>query len=587
MKINRLPEEIVKRIAAGEVVERPASVVKELLENALDAQGKRIDLEIKGAGRLLIRITDDGTGMDQEDLILAVERHTTSKIGTLEDIDRITSLGFRGEALYSIAAISKMDITTRTAESAIGHRLRVHGGQVQEVTPLGAPVGTTIEVRDLFWNTPARLKFLKSSTTEINHIFETVALYSLTKPDVAFRLREGEKFLLDLARAQSLLARIQALYQGLGEDWIEVNSNTDSIRVKGYVGHPKMSRADRSYQFFFVNQRPVRSPTMSYALEAAFHSLVPEGRHPVLFIFIELDPASIDVNVHPAKREIRFHRAQWVQDELREAVRKALSGYYSGSIAVPSTSKEFWADRVKDSIQSYFESQSKMKSSYPQAMPKHYEHEKVGTRIQKSGDLDQTLNIELPPFKVLGCFDDLYWVIQLRDGLALIDQHAAHERVLYEKYLRDWRQKKVEAQVLLIPGNFELSKEDHNLTKEHQGILKDLGFGIEEFGPSSILVSQVPAYCETHQLKGLLLDILDDLKTLRKTTSVGETQLEERIILRACKSAVKAHDTMTFEEIQRLFEDLLASELPFTCPHGRPTLIKFTGTDLAKMFKRQ
>jgi DNA mismatch repair protein MutL len=268
-------------------------------------------------------------------------------------------------------------------------------------------------------------------------------------------------------------------------------------------------------------------------------------------------------------------------------VRKALSGYYSGSIAVPSTSKEFWADRVKDSIQSYFESQSKMKSSYPQAMPKHDEGEKAGTRMQKFEDFGQNLNIEFPLFKVLGCFDDLYWVIQLRDGLAFIDQHAAHERVLYERYLRDWRQKKVEAQVLLIPATFELSKEDYHLMKEYQGILKDLGFGIEEFGPSSILVSQVPAYCETHQLKGLLLDILDDLKTLRKTTSVGETQLEERIILRACKSAVKAHDSMTFEEIQRLFGDLLGSELPFTCPHGRPTLVKFTGTDLAKMFKRQ
>jgi DNA mismatch repair protein MutL len=375
------------------------------------------------------------------------------------------------------------------------------------------------------------------------------------------------------------MARIQTLYQGLGDDWIEINSSTDSIRVKGFVGHPKMSRTGRSYQFFFVNQRPVRSPVLSYALEAAFHSLVPEGRHPVLFIFLELDPSGLDINVHPSKREIRFHKSQWVQDELREAVRKALSSYYSNSYSVSASGKEIWTDRVKDSIHSYFQSQSeKSGSPYPEVFPPP---QKI------SVDRPSFLDVNLPSFQILGCFDDLYWVIQLKDGLAFIDQHAAHERVLYERYLRDWRQRKLEIQALLLPVNFDLSKEDMSFLKEHQELLKNLGFGIEDFGVSSILISQVPAYCETHLLKELVLDILDDLKTLRKTASVGEARLEERVILRAWKSAVKAHDTMTSDEIQRLIRDLFSSELPYTCPHGRPTLVKFTESELAKMFKRQ
>ncbi|MBI1870961.1 MAG: DNA mismatch repair endonuclease MutL [Chlamydiae bacterium] len=594
MKIHRLPEEVAKRIAAGEVVERPFSVVKELLENALDAGAKRIDLQIKGAGRLLIRITDDGCGMDQEDLKIAIHRHTTSKIGTVEDIEAITSLGFRGEALYSIAAVSKLDIVSSTRDAGMGHRLRSEGGQILHLEEAGASVGTTVEVRDLFWNTPARLKFLKSASTEVNHIFETVAHHALARPEIGFRLEADGKILMDLNHTHDLLSRIKELYEGLGEDWIKVAFEDPSIQIRGFLAHPKMSRANRSHQFFFVNRRPVKALALGYGLEAAFHSLVPEGRHPVGFIFLELDPGAVDINIHPAKREIRFHRSSWVQDSLREAVRRALSeGFASGS---PNST--VWPEKVRDAVSDFLQRPSVSSRPSYGSKPIFQNHEKIFSSSldpQKEGVHASTFQIQTFPddlershaFRVLGCLDSLYWVIQWPDRFSLVDQHAAHERVLYERYLKDWKNHKLEVQPLLIPATFELSKEDHSVMLEYQETLRELGFGLEEFGENSILVNQVPAYCQTHELKGLILDLLDDLKTFRKTPAYGEHRLEERIILRACKSAVKAHDSMSSQEIERLIEDLLSLELPYTCPHGRPTLIQLTADDLAKMFKRK
>ncbi|MBI1884598.1 MAG: DNA mismatch repair endonuclease MutL [Chlamydiae bacterium] len=590
MNIHILDEEIIKRIAAGEVVERPASVVKELVENALDARAKKISLELRGAGRLLIRLGDDGMGMEKEDLLISVQRHTTSKIQRVEDMDAITSLGFRGEALYSIAAVSRMEITTRTKDSVVAHRLRVEGGKVLDCLEVGAPVGTTVEIRDLFWNTPARLKFLKSPQTELNHVFEVMAHHALARSDVGFQLRECERSLMDVAPNQDLLSRIKNIYQGLGEEWMGLDFKGETLQVKGYVSHPKMARGDRSYQFFFVNGRPVKSPALSYALEASFHSLLPEAKRPLAFLLIQIDPREVDVNVHPAKREVRFKSPSIVQDQLREAVRRALSISYAPSS--PST-PSVWPDRVREAVGTYFQSQShssEMKESpAPRLWVKSMDRHGSG---KSEGALSQEAALENFPqrvrsFRVLGCFDDLYWVIEWEDGLSLMDQHAAHERVLYEKYLKDWRSRKLEVQPLLLPTNFELAREDHGLLLEHQGLLKNLGFGLEEFGDGALLINQVPSYCQTQQLKELILDILDDLKTLRKTFSFNESQLEEKIMLRACKSAVKAHDTMTSEEIERLVDDLLTLELPYTCPHGRPTLIKFTANDLAKMFKRK
>ncbi len=605
MNIHRLNPEIVKRIAAGEVIERPASVVKELVENALDAKAKHINLEIKGAGRLLIQMTDDGVGMDEEDLKLSIQRHTTSKIMNVEDIDCIRTLGFRGEALYSIAAVSKLEITSRTPQNSVGTRLRSEGGEILDITEVGAPTGTQIQVRDLFWNTPARLKFLKSPNTEVSHIFETLALYALVHPEVAFRFKEGDKTWLDVEGSSDLLKRVQNLYQGLGSEWIPIQASWDDIKITGYIGHPKMSRANRAFQFFFVNGRPVKAPALSYGLEAAFHSLVPEGRHPIAFVMIEMNPETMDINVHPAKKEIRFHKTQWVQDQVREAIRQALSQHYSSNTqALPNcenTSKAYpeisqRAFKVKESIQSYFKSEDKENSTFPsnriyrdstpsQPLFKGESLSSIASSLSKNNPIPSGKDRFY--FKALGCFDNLYWAIQLKDGLALMDQHAAHERVLYEKYLRAWREKRVEIQSLLLPINLDLSKEDMALIQEHISTLKDLGFIIEEFGPSSILISQVPTYCQTHQLKEMIVDILDDLKTLRKTLSYSETELEEKIILRACKSAVKAHDVMKLEEIERLIEELFSSELAYTCPHGRPTLIKFTASDLDKMFKRK
>jgi len=587
MKVRRLSEELVKRIAAGEVIERPASVVKELIENSLDAGARKIQILIKGAGRLLIRISDDGDGMSKEDLLLSVERHTTSKIKTIEDIDQISSLGFRGEALYTIAAVSKLEITTCERDAQHGYVLKAMAGTIQDISETGSPSGTTVEVKDLFWNTPARLKFLKSPNTEMNHIFETVAMHCLARPDVGFRLTDGEKVLIDTAPGQDLLARIRSLYEGLGDQWVKLDYQGPQMGVTGFAGHPAMSRGDRSFQQFFVNQRPVKSPALGFSVESAFHSLVPEAKHPIFFIFITVHPQTVDVNVHPSKREIRFHKTQEVQDQLREAVRSSLSKHFTAPYQGAEAGKEAYLDRVKESITSYF---GKADSSYS-GQDRKYTPLAVHPskeRYSEAASMTAMMPKEDPFYvKALGCFDNLYWAVLLEDGMALMDLHAAHERVLYEKFLSSWRQHRLAIQSLLIPATFELSKGDFSVFKEHQKVLQDLGFGIEEFGDSSVIISQVPQYCEIHSLKDLFLGIIDDLKTFQKTTFVGESQLEEKIILRACKSAVKAHDPLSAVEIERLVRDLFSLELPYTCPHGRPTFLKFTGSDLAKMFKRQ
>lgn len=583
MKIHQLPEEIVKRIAAGEVVERPASVVKELIENAVDAGAKHVDLEVKGAGRLLIRVSDDGCGMGKDDLTRSVQRHTTSKIHSIADIDEIMTLGFRGEALYSIAAISKMEITSRTGEDPMGYCLQVEGGKVGRLEGVGSPIGTTVVVRDLFWNTPARLKFLKSSTTEMHHVFDVVAAQASARPDVAFKLRDGEKAWIDLPASQGLSERVQGLYPALGRDWISVDYKSDAVQVLGCIGHPSMARGDRSNQFFFVNRRPVKSPSLGYAVEAAFHSLLPEGKHPVFFILIEILPENVDVNIHPSKKEVRFHKIQEVQDGLREAVRRSLSLHYSRGEETPLKGEgshypepRIQASVIRDTVRAldFLRPRAKGHSQSP--------------KVFETSNISQSNMAHAKDgIHPLGCYDDLYWVFRLEDGLALMDQHAAHERVLYEKYLQDWRERKIEVQALLIAEHVELTREDYALFEEHQATFKNLGFGVQAFGDTSVMISQVPHYCETHRLKELLMDILDDLKTFRKTTSTNEEQLEEKIILRACKSAVKAHDVMTHEEARKLMRDLLSCELPYTCPHGRPTLVKFTASDLAKMFHRK
>lgn len=574
MNIRRLSEDIVRKIAAGEVIERPASVVKELVENSVDAGAQRIEVDVKGAGRLLIRVADDGCGMDAQDLRVCIERHTTSKIHTPGDIDRIATLGFRGEALFSIAAVSRLQIVSRARDSAVGHRLCSEAGSPAGLSETGSPPGTAVEVRDLFWNTPARAKFLKSAGTEMNHIFQTVTAYCLARPQLAFQLREADRVLVDLAPDQNLIHRIQSLYRALGESWIPVEFQDDSIRVYGCIGHPRMSRADRVYQFLFVNGRPVKSPALTYALAAAYHSLLEHNRHPVACLMVEVDPESVDVNIHPAKREVRFHRTHEVQNFLREALRRSLSRHYSPPRIEAPVENDRGQDRVRDAMDKYF-------ASYPVAA-----QNRVFPQLLQHDPSEPSSSVALQA-RPLAAYDELYWAVLLHDGFAFMDQHAAHERVLYERFLRDWRSAAVRVQPLLLPETVELTQEDLALLQEVQAALKALGFTVEEFGSGTVLVSQVPAYCQTCRLKDLLGDILDDLRTYRRTESVAEGTLEERIILRACKSAVKAHDAMTPEEIRKLLDDLFALELPYTCPHGRPTLIKFTASDLAKMFQRK
>lgn len=591
-QIRVLPDHVANKIAAGEVVERPASVVKELLENALDAGAAQIDVEIAAGGRKLIRVSDNGQGMSRDDAVLSVERHATSKIATAEDIEHIATLGFRGEALAAIASVSRFRMTTCRAGEASGTELRMAAGKLLEVCEIGVPAGTRVEVRDLFYNIPARRKFLRSYPTELGHVRQTVLVQALARPGVGLTLKVDGRETCALARDDDLKTR---LAEWFGPEYVKrlrpVEHTRASIRLHGFVGLPLSARSDRQEQFLFVNGRVSSAPLIHFAIQEAYRTLLPSGRHPALCLFIELDPAQVDVNVHPTKREVRFRNPADLRDALIAAIRCGLDAGSSASATVPAVAPPAPLPAAEAQLKIEDLPSGRVfryprlpwdpgDSRGPQGGPCE-----IPARPSEAEENSSSAAAPWSWCRILGQIGGLYVVLETQDGLVLMDPHAAHERVLYERMFRLLGEGAVPSQALLVPETVELMPAEASRIRENLDAFRDLGFGLAGFGGDTFVVDAVPAVLGSTSLRLLLAEAVSALQRAGLRGAKGRWR-EEAILRAACRAAVKARDRLSLEEIESLVADLSQTAMPYTCPHGRPTVILWSFRDLNRKFAR-
>jgi DNA mismatch repair protein MutL len=572
MSIHILSPEVASQIAAGEVIERPASVVKELLENALDAGASYISILIEGAGKTLIEVADDGTGIPQAELSVAVERHATSKLNSAQDLFNISTLGFRGEALASIGSVSRFTLTSRTQESQEGARLKVEAGKTSKVELTGAPVGTVARVENLFFNVPARLKFLKSDSTERGQIDTLVSRYALAYPQVRFHLKQEARPAFQTSGNSDQREVLAAVYGvDIARQMLEVQSLEEGLKISGFISPLSLTRSTRREILFYVNGRPVQDSSLSAALVQAYHNMLMVGRFPMAVLFLELPPDAVDVNVHPAKAEVRFGERDKVFGAVLRAVRRALLAY-SPVPRVENPESWHWDPGIplqRDSIEWQAENRqdlygpvSDQAELQPQAMPM----------------------VGVPLLRLIGQIASSYLVAEGPDGLYLIDQHAAHERVLFERFTMQ-RESPIEAQTLLQPVTVDLNPASARLLTDQLPILKNFGFMIEPFGPASFLVRAIPSLLAGSDPAAALQVLVEDFEEDERPL---QSQIEARIIARVCKrAAIKAGQVLSSKEQQALLSDLESCQSPRTCPHGRPTMIHLPVDLLERQFGRK
>jgi DNA mismatch repair protein MutL len=576
MIVSLLSEETINKIAAGEVIERPANAVKELVENAIDAGATTITIDIRQAGKTLIRISDDGSGMSRDDLLLAVQRHATSKIKTFDDVSSIVSLGFRGEALPSIAAVSHLSIQSQKRSDPLsGWELKLAAGrQVSSRAWAGSP-GTIVEVTDLFYNTPARGKFLKSETTERNRIVATVEEMALAWSDRAFTVTSEGKTLLSVSRGQSASERIADIVgPRKAQDLLSLEARHPQIALTAYITPRSNPLPTKSFQYLFVNRRPVNFPKfMTRSLYDAYRENLPVGTHPGAVIYLSIDPGEIDINIHPTKREVRFSREQEIYQFLYAAVRKTLS---QTGIEAPGVSQDAAPCPAKPDYFSYAAPPAS-RDTFTPAMRDSTEalYSPGGSPSLDTGPGEpQALG------QVFGTFGVAFW----RDQLIIVDQHAAAERIRYERYREQWLRHVVSVQPLLFALTIDLPASQMGMLGENLPLLREAGWEIEEFGKTTIRITAVPAILGTDSAVTNLFAIIVD--ALADCTKLPNAQRIETIIRAACRASIKAHESLSREELSRLLTDLFSCEMPHTCPHGRPTYHAFTDTDLKKIFNR-
>ena len=578
-KIKILPDHVINKIAAGEVVERPSSVVKELIENALDAGATDILIDVEQAGRRLIRIIDNGSGMSKDDARTAFLRHATSKITSDVDLEAIRTMGFRGEALSSIASVAHVRLLTAERGAPSGVMVEIEGGVMKTVSDAATPQGTSLEISHLFYNTPARLKFLKSLATEFSHILTAVSRQAMAHPAVRFRLTHNKKPTLDLPSSQSMKERTFQLYGGaVAENLFEFSGTRGEVRIHGLLSRPAYTRADRTYQDFYVNQRAVKNPSLTHALYSAQGDMLMRDRHPIGFIFIDIDPALVDVNVHPTKAEVRFRNQSQIHDFVRDVIREALRGREE---AVLTES----ADRVKEAVSDYL---GNAKYGNPASnTPVQDAH----VTFTFTTSLDSVAsNSELPTPNTallypLAQVHDSFIIAQSQEGMALIDQHAAHERVLFEKLQDQFVGGAVPVQNMLLPVQVELGPSQGGLLSEYLPEIAKLGFIVEDFGNNTFVIKGVPALLVGADYKKLLLDVLDEVNVHGKSGKMNEWK-DNILSVMACHPAIKIHRRLDQREMERLIADLFECRMPHTCPHGRPTIVRFSLYEINKMFKR-
>ncbi len=578
------------------MVDRPASVLKELMENALDAGASRIQVEIQAGGIKRIAVSDDGCGMDRDDALLAVERHATSKIREAEDIARIDTLGFRGEALPAIASVSRFRLVTRPADALAGTELSIAGGKLQDVRETGCPVGTSVEVRDLFFNVPARRKFLRAPETEAGHLRLAFLAQALGHPGVCMALQADGRTVHALPAGGTLADRIRDLF---GLEYLAglrpVEHRTGGVRVTGFAGVPAVARLDRSEQYLYINGRPATAPTLARALRDGYHTLLASDRNPVVFLFLELPPDRVDVNVHPAKREVRFRDHAEARDAVVEALRRALANDGAALLAAPpesgdprpgvTTERTSATLPISDLPEARAFRYPRMPFAPPAGAPSVPAEGAGGTPPAAAAS---TADGGASPWawcRVLGQVGSLYVVLETEDGLVLLDPHAAHERVLFERFIRAVAAGRVESQGLLAPETVTLPPAYAQPCLGHLDLLRRLGFGISEFGGDTVVVDALPALFGAASAARLLPDLVSELESAGARADRARWS-EERVAQAACKSAVKQRDKLTLDEIEKLVRDLASAEMPYTCPHGRPTMVWLSFNELHRRFGR-
>ncbi|QAT42850.1 DNA mismatch repair endonuclease MutL [Aminipila luticellarii] len=629
--IKILSKNVADKIAAGEVVDRPLSIVKELVENAIDAGAANITVEIRNGGKTYIRVTDNGCGIPEEETELAFLRHATSKIATDEDLNKICTLGFRGEALSSIAAVSRVELITKTAEAKTGVSLKIHGGEFFEKSATGCPDGTTIIVSDLFYNTPARLKFMKTDSTESTLIIEFISKIALAYEQIKIRLINNGTILFSTNGKGDKYSNIITVYsKTVGEGLIHITGERENMSLEGYISRPDFSKTNRKQQIFFVNGRSVSNRIMDMAVQEGYTERLFEGRYPVAYLFFKIKPELVDVNIHPNKKEVRFHQDMEVKNFIAQTIK---TGLLSQQAIPPVTSSHIknTGNMTSNSLNSkgilepFVSSDSKEKdTNFRQTVQEAEVNEQVvrvlnekkqeikesektqeqvdiknilSTLVKEQEKLDynsdpiQKNELEQPApadsffreLQVTGTIFNTYITAVLDNCFYLIDQHAAHERTFYEKLMKQYKTEEKLHQIILTPIMAEVPYAIKSAEKSWVQILRNMGFEIEPFGIKTYIIKEIPMFMELSEAQNMVNYFLENIG---EDVDIENEAKVSKIITRSCKSAVKANDVLSMAECRQLIEDLAQCENPYSCPHGRPTFIKMTKYEIEKMFKR-
>ncbi|MBI5098346.1 MAG: DNA mismatch repair endonuclease MutL [Nitrospirae bacterium] len=568
-KISVLPDILINKIAAGEVIERPASIVRELIDNSVDAAATQIDIEVLYGGKKLIKVSDNGTGMERDDALRCFERHATSKIKSEDDLFDISTLGFRGEALPAIASVSKITLTTSTVNSESGVKIEIGVSQKKEITDAPPLMGTTVEIRDIFYNTPARRKFLKSNPTELSHIIEIVMQKAFAYPAISFSLTHNNSELLNVSAVSSLKERFAQLYGNeLAGEFLEVVKEGRGLKIYGFISGANFTRAGKSHQYIFVNKRPVKNPTINHAVYKAYSDLIPRDRHPAYFIFLDIDHNKVDVNVHPAKREVRFETPDEIHRIVETAVYEALN---------PDIRRENLPLPANRTI-----------SLYPYGFSENPAvREQVADFINTSQTdiFSEGITHDVQPFFHIG---ESFFATVTKNGLFIIDQHASHERILYEKFLK---KTSIEAVSLFLPLRIELPVGEYHIIIKNRGLLEGFGLEIDDFGGNNVIVRSLPGELHKADIRGLLIDvaagIIEEETIGIKGEVTGQNLLKNIAAKLACHNSVRGSEYLNNAELSKMMSDLDKTDEPYKCPHGRPTRVFLSLDDLKKMFKRK
>ncbi|EEA85802.1 DNA mismatch repair endonuclease MutL [Peptacetobacter hiranonis] len=659
-RINLLDEITINKIAAGEVVERPSSIVKELVENSIDAGADRIIIEVENGGKSLIKITDNGCGIPSSEVKKCFLRHATSKIDKIDDLFNLFTLGFRGEALASICAVSKLEMTTKFEDEAVGTKITLVGGNIEAKEAVGANTGTSIVIKDLFFNTPARKKFLKTDHAELMNITDIVNKLAIGYPNVKFRYLNAGKLMVNTPGDGKLVSAVRSIYsREVSENLIEINYDCSLFKIDGYIGNNNIYRSNRNLQHIYINGRFVKSKIIYDAIANAYKSIIPINKHAVCFINLHLDPQKVDVNIHPGKIEVKFEKENEIKLEIMEYIRakllkQSLIGKYETFDRVPKdravkqdfieknnfTTKQGFIEKTDFNNNTFKNQDFGNASQYSNEMNSKIDDKEIkpidlsdevdvnsfiklddfeekkkkevktkssgfkynnDTKLENNNKISETesqmaftaegeildsekkeAGFSLKYYKVVGVVFDTYIVLQKGESMYLMDQHAAHERVLFERYMNAFHKREVHMQMLLDPIVLELSSVDMLQVEKNLDIFRNFGFEVEIFGMNNILIRGVPNLFGTPQSEKFILELIDNIDKISNNYDLKD----DRFAIMACKSAIKANDRIQNIEIESLFKQLEKCENPYTCPHGRPTMVEISKVEIEKMFKR-